>query len=67
MRIMEPAAFIMTRRMLLGLKQRAETLRVGVSARAGDTRGNRGAASNVLLVSAIVSTSVRVENSLLKD
>ena len=27
MRIMEPAAFIMTRRMLLGLKQRAETLR----------------------------------------
>jgi hypothetical protein len=25
---MEPAAFIMTRRMLLGLKQRAETLRV---------------------------------------
>jgi hypothetical protein len=27
MRVMEPAAFIMTRRMLLGLKQRAETLR----------------------------------------
>jgi hypothetical protein len=27
MRAMEPAAFIMTRRMLLGLKQRAETLR----------------------------------------
>jgi hypothetical protein len=28
MRVMEPAAFIMTRRMLLGVKQRAETLRV---------------------------------------
>jgi len=28
MRVMEPAAFIMTRRMLLGLKQRAETLRL---------------------------------------
>ena len=28
MRVMEPAAFIMTRRMLLGLKQRAETLKV---------------------------------------
>ena len=27
MRVMEPAAFIMTRRMLLGLKQRAEALR----------------------------------------
>jgi hypothetical protein len=26
MRVMEPAAFVMTRRMLLGLKQRAETL-----------------------------------------
>ena len=27
MRVMEPAAFIMTRRMLLGVKQRAEALR----------------------------------------
>ena len=26
MRVMEPSAFIMTRRMLLGLKQRAEAL-----------------------------------------
>jgi hypothetical protein len=34
MRVMEPAAFVMTRRMLLGLKQRAETLRVRASARA---------------------------------
>ena len=33
MRVMEPAAFIMTRRMLLGLKQRAETLRVHGSGR----------------------------------
>lgn len=35
MRVMEPAAFVMTRRMLLGLKQRAETLRVRARA---DTR-----------------------------
>jgi hypothetical protein len=35
MRVMEPAAFVMTRRMLLGLKQRAETLSVRASARAG--------------------------------
>jgi len=35
----EPPGFIMTRRMLLGLKQRAEAL-----ARADDTRGMRGAA-----------------------
>jgi len=27
MRVMEPAAFIMNRRMLLGLKERAETLK----------------------------------------
>jgi hypothetical protein len=27
MRFMEPASFIMTRRMLLGVKERAETLR----------------------------------------
>jgi hypothetical protein len=33
MRIMEPAAFIMTRRMLLGLKQRAEALRAQRAAR----------------------------------
>ncbi len=32
MRVMEPAAFIMTRGMLLGLKQRAETLRARASA-----------------------------------
>lgn len=37
MRVMEPAAFVMTRRMLLGLKQRAETVRARESARA-DTR-----------------------------
>ena len=37
MRVMEPAAFIMTRRMLLGLQQRAEALR---AARTGDTRAN---------------------------
>lgn len=36
MRVMEPAAFIMTRGMLLGLKQRAEALRRGASARRGD-------------------------------
>jgi hypothetical protein len=40
MRVMEPAAFIMTRRMLLGLKQRAEALR---AARMGG-RGQRQAA-----------------------
>ena len=45
MRIMEPAAFIMTRRMLLGLKQRAETLRVEASARASDARGSQDAAA----------------------
>jgi hypothetical protein len=31
MRVIEPAAFIMTRRMLLGLKQRAETLKARAS------------------------------------
>ena len=36
MRVMEPAAFIMTRRMLLGLKQRAEAL-----ARTGETRASQ--------------------------
>ena len=35
MAAMDPAAFIMTRRMLLGLKQRAEALK---TARAGETR-----------------------------
>lgn len=34
MRVMEPAAFIMTRRMLLGLKERAERLRARALARA---------------------------------
>ena len=33
MRVMEPAAFIMTRRMLLGVKQRAEALRAQRAAR----------------------------------
>jgi hypothetical protein len=42
MRVMEPAAFIMTRRMLLGLKQRAEALR---AARAHDDRGERRSAA----------------------
>jgi hypothetical protein len=32
MRVMEPAAFVMTRRMLLGLKQRAEALRAQAAA-----------------------------------
>jgi hypothetical protein len=41
MRMMEPAAFIMTRRMLLGVKQRAEALK---AARAGDGGGTRQAA-----------------------
>ena len=41
MRVIEPAAFIMTRRMLLGLKQRAEAMR---AARTGDGRANRQAA-----------------------
>jgi hypothetical protein len=38
----EPAGFVMTRRMLLGLKQRAETLS---SASAGDIRSARDAAA----------------------
>jgi hypothetical protein len=42
MRVMEPAAFIMTRRMLLGLKQRAEALR---TARVQDDQGNRRTAA----------------------
>ena len=41
MRVMEPAAFIMTRRMLLGVKQRAEAL---TAARTGGSRANRHAA-----------------------
>ena len=41
MRVMEPAAFIMTWRMLLGVKQRAEALK---AARAGRSRSNRQAA-----------------------
>ena len=44
MRVMEPAAFLMTRRMLLGVKQRAEELRERTPARAGDNHGNRNAA-----------------------
>ena len=42
MRVMEPAAFIMTRRMLLGLKQRAEALR---TARVQGDQGNRRTAA----------------------
>jgi hypothetical protein len=38
----EPAGFLMTRRMLLGIKQRAEGL---AAARAGDPRGHRSAAA----------------------
>jgi hypothetical protein len=41
----EPAGFVMTRRMLLGLKQRAETRRAGALARADGIRDNRGAAA----------------------
>ena len=36
--VIEPAGFLMTRRMLLGIKQRAEALR---DARTGETRGNQ--------------------------
>jgi len=42
MRVMEPAAFVMTRRMLLGVKQRAEAMK---AARAGATEVNHGAAA----------------------
>jgi hypothetical protein len=42
MRVMEPAAFIMTRRMLIGVKQRAEAWR---ASRAGAARVNPGAAA----------------------
>lgn len=38
----EPAGFVMTRRMLLGLKQRAEALR---AAKTGETQTNQGAAA----------------------
>jgi hypothetical protein len=40
----EPAGFVMTRRMLLGLKERAEALRVRTS-RGGDSRRNHDAAA----------------------
>jgi hypothetical protein len=40
MRVMEPAAFLMTRRMLIGVKQRAEALR---TSRAGAARANAAA------------------------
>jgi hypothetical protein len=42
MRVMEPAAFLMTRRMLLGVKQRAEALR---ASRVGAARANPGVAA----------------------
>jgi hypothetical protein len=45
MRVMEPAAFVMTRRMLLGVKQRAEALRASTSARTGDPQRKRHAAA----------------------
>ena len=44
MRAMEPAAFIMTRRMLLGIKERAEALR-RASSRGDATRDGHGAAA----------------------
>jgi hypothetical protein len=40
--VIEPAGFVMTRRMLLGIKQRSEAL---ASAGAGESRGNRSAAA----------------------
>jgi hypothetical protein len=45
MRVMEPAAFVMTRRMLLGVKQRAETLNRPTSADGDEGHVNRGAAA----------------------
>jgi hypothetical protein len=42
MRVMEPAAFVMTRRMLIGVKQRAEVV---PASRAGTARANPGAAA----------------------
>lgn len=45
MRVMEPAAFVMTRRMLLGLKKRAETEWRRASQRGGANRVDRGAAA----------------------
>jgi hypothetical protein len=45
MRVMEPAAFVMTRRMLLGVKQRAEALRASTSARTSDPQRKRHAAA----------------------
>ena len=41
----EPAGFLMTRRMLLGLKQRAEKLRAQEPARVGQMHGHGGAAA----------------------
>jgi hypothetical protein len=40
--VIEPAGFVMTRRMLLGIKQRAERL---TSTNAGESRGHRRAAA----------------------
>ena len=42
MRVMEPAAFVMTRRMLIGVKQRAEALR---ASRGGAAPANAGVAA----------------------
>ncbi len=41
----EPAGFVMTRRMLLGLKQRAERLHAGASDGSHDVGGHQGAAA----------------------
>ena len=43
--VIEPAGYLMTRRMLLGLKQRAETLKLRAMARASDTRDDWDAAA----------------------
>ena len=45
MRVMEPAAFVMTRRMLLGVKERAEALSAQAAARADDIRDKGNAAA----------------------
>jgi hypothetical protein len=44
MRVMEPAAFLMTRRMLLGVKQRAETQKRRASGHGSASQLDRGAA-----------------------
>lgn len=46
MRIMEPAAFLMTRRFLLGVKERAEALRAQAGRSEQPGRESVGAASS---------------------